>query len=65
MSLQRGGASAFAGLENVDNPNKVDPKSKYFKDLVRFVLQFDFKKVGFNFILIRVSQRLFDLKRFC
>tara|TARA_B100001057_G_scaffold492206_1_gene584096 strand:+ start:23 stop:196 length:174 start_codon:yes stop_codon:yes gene_type:complete len=56
--LQRGGASASTGLENVDNPNKVDPKSKYLKDLVRFVLHFDFKKVGFNFMLIRVKDYL-------
>ena len=63
--MHLGGALASAGLENVDNPNKVDPKSKYFKDLVRFVVRLDFKKVGLNFILIRISHMLFNMKKFC
>jgi hypothetical protein len=43
-----GGVLASAGLENVVNPNKEDPKSKYVNDLVRFVLRIDFK----NFIFV-------------
>ena len=33
-----GGVLASACLENIDNPNKVDPNSKYLNDLVRVVM---------------------------